>query len=156
MDLRTKLEYFRKEHDDIQRFLDEWEGALRLAAREDDEERSKGLARLREAENDLLSIQEHCHAEERTVESPFRIYLDDASLARLVQEHGLLRQLTNDYIRELTFATLLRTGDLVGVGTKLLEQLRRHITYETALLKQIEDGRAAEEKVLLQYTHPGE
>lgn len=152
MDLRSRLDYFRKEHDEILRSLNDWERALKKAASEGDDERRKGLAELRRFESQLLSIAEHCHAEERTVDSPFQIYLDDASLARLAQEHESLRQLTNDYLRELQFATLLRTTEVVRQGTALLEQLRRHIAHETALLKQIEDGRAAEERILLRYT----
>lgn len=156
MDLRSRLDYFRKEHEEILRFLNNWERALKMAASESDEERLKGLEELRRSENDLMSIQEHCHAEERTVESPFQIYLDDASLARLAQEHELLRQLSNDFLRELTFATIFRISELVRSGSALLEQLRRHIAHETELLKQIEEGKAAEEKLLLRYTQPAE
>lgn len=145
MDLRTKLDYFRKEHDEILLFLESWEDALQMAACEDDSDRLKGLARLREMERDLLSIQEHCHAEERSFESPFQMHLDDASLARLVQEHHLLGQLSNDFLRELRFATLLRTGELIPLGTELLGQLRRHIAYEAALLERIEERSAAKQ-----------
>ena len=156
MDLRSRLDYFRKEHDEILAFLKNWENALQMAAHDSDEQRLKGVVELRKMENDLLGIREHCREEERTVESPFQIYLDDASLARLAQEHELLRRLSNNFLRELTFATMLRTDELVGLGTELLEQLRCHIAHETTLLKQIEDGRAAEEKVWLQYSQPAE
>jgi len=152
MDLRSRLDYFRKEHDEILRFLNAWEGALKMAASDGDDERRKGLTELRRFENELLSIQEHCHAEERTVDSPFQIYLDDVSLTRLAREHELLRQLSNDFLRELRFATLMRTNEVVRLGNALLEQLRRHIAHEAALLEQIEEGRAAEEKLLLRYT----
>jgi len=152
MDLRSRLEYFHKEHDEILRFLNDWESALKMAASDRDDERRKGLAELRRFENELLSIEEHCHAEERTVDSPFEIYLDDVSLARLAQEHELLRQLSTDFLRELRFATVMRTTEVVGLGNALLEQLRRHIAHEALLLRQIEEGRAAEEKLLLRYT----
>ena len=145
MDLRSRLDYFRKEHDEILAFLKDWENALQMAAHDSDEQRLKGLVELRKMENDLLGIREHCRDEERTVESPFQIYLDDASLARLAEEHELLRRLSNNFLRELTFATMFRTDELVGLGRELLEQLRRHIALETTLLKQVEDGRAAEE-----------
>ncbi len=156
MDLRSQLDYFRKEHEDIQRFLEDWEGALRLAASEDDANRLRALALLRQMETDLSSIHEHCRAEQRTVESLLQMHHDGASLVRLAQEHELLRQLTNNYLRELQFATLPRTGEVVGLGIELLAQLRTHIAYETALLKQIEDRNTAEQKVLLRYTHPPE
>jgi len=152
MDLRSRLDYFRKEHDEILHFLNDWKNALKMAGGDGDDERRKGLAELRRFENELLSIQEHCHAEERTVDSPFQIYLDDVSLTRLAQEHELLRQLSNDFLRELRFATLMRTNEVVRLGNALLEQLRRHIAHEAALLEQIEEGRAAEEKLLLRYT----
>ena len=147
MDLRSRLDYLRNEHEEILRFLDDWEGTLKLAGHDLDEERLKSLSLLREAEQKLIAIQEHCHREERTAESPFPVYLDHTTMAQLAQEHERLRLLTNDFLRELTFATLLRTDDLVRLGSELLEQLRKHIAYETGLLKQIETGNAAEEKL---------
>ena len=147
MDLGSRLGYLQAEHEEILRFLDDWEGALKLARYELDAERLKGLCLLREAEAKLIAIQEHCHAEERAAESPFPIYLDHTTMAQLAQEHERLRLLTNDFLRELNFATLLRTDELVRLGTELLEQLRQHIAYETELLKHIETGNAAEEKL---------
>jgi hypothetical protein len=156
MDLRSQLDYFRKEHEDIQRFVEDWEDALKLAASEDDADRLRALAQLRQMETVLLGIREHCRAEQRTVESRLRAHQDDVSRVRLAQEHELLRQLTNDYLRELQFATLSRTGEVARLGIELLEQLRNHIAYETALLKQIEDSSEGEEKVLLRHTQPPE
>lgn len=156
MELCNQLLHFRQEHDEILRFLREWETALQFAASAADADRREGLTRLRHMEKTLLAIGEHCRAEEESVESPYNLYLEDSELQHLQEGHELLTQATQNYLRELTFATTLRTNELVALGQRLLEQLRHHIAFEEGLLKQIEDGRAAEEKRLLQYTHAAE
>ncbi len=102
----------------------------------------------------LLRIQEHCRVEEQIVESPFQIWTMPRSHA-LAQEHELLRQLTNDFLRELTFAAVFRISELVRSGVALLEQARRHIAHETRLLKQIEEGKASRGAVAVAVHPPG-
>jgi hypothetical protein len=43
MDVATRLDYFRKEHQDYLRFLDEWDMGLELTASEDENERLRGI-----------------------------------------------------------------------------------------------------------------
>ena len=157
MDLRIQLQRFRQEHDDILRFLREWEGALNLAASETIELRRKGLAQLIEMESKLAEIREHCHDEEESIDSPFQLYLDDAALEHLRQEHDLLDRLSEGFRSELRLLTTPPpAGELAGMGLRLLEQLRHHIAFEEGLLKQIEEGNAAEEKLFLRYSYPAE
>ena len=157
MDLRRQLEHFRSEHDEFLCFLKEWENALTLAGRDVPETRCQGLSKLRDMEKKLVEIREHCRKEEHEVDSPFQIYLDDHALEELRREHDLLEQLTEGYRTELQVVTMPPpTTDLVGLGQRLLEQLRHHIAFEEGLLKQIEDGTAAEERVFLRYTQPAE
>ena len=157
MDLRYQLEFYRKEHDEILRFLKEWEDALNLAAGPGEEAPCQALQHLREMEPKLLEIRQHCREEEQNVESPSQIYLDDTALKRLRQEHETLEELSDCYRSELKFVCAPPpTDDLVSIGRRLLAGLRRHIAYEEGLLKQIEEGSEAEEKKFLRYTQPTE
>lgn len=157
MDLHRQLEHYRKEHDHILLFLEEFDRALALAASETAQERRAGLAQLREMEEKLVGIRAHCHEEEQNVESPFQMYLDEFALEDLHTEHPLLERHSHDFCAELTVVTAPPpTGTLVHLGRRLLEQLRHHIAREECLLKQIEDGSTAEEKLFLRYTQPGE
>ena len=157
MDLRNQLERFRKEHDDILRFLKDWEDALTLASSDDEPSRCRGLAELREMEQKVADIREHCREEERSVDSPFQIYLDDHALEHLRHEHDRLEQFADGYTSELKYLTTPPpTDQLVMLGRRLLDHLRHHIAYEEGLLKQIEEGNQAEEKVFLRYTQAAE
>ena len=157
MDLHRELERHRKEHDEILRFLKEFDGALALAAAESDKERGAGLAQLSKMEEKLAEIRAHCREEEQGIESPLQIYLDDDALDDLHIEHQLLERHSHDFCAELTAVTAPPpTETLVRLGQRLLEQLRRHIAREEELLKQIEEGSTAEEKLFLRYTQPGE
>ncbi len=156
MELRSALQRFRKEHDDILRYLKLWEGALNRAASPEDPERRKGLLELREMEKQLEGIQEHCRAEEENVESPYNLYLENVDLQQLQKEHEELARCTSDFRMELRFATTLRTEQMIQLGRHLLELLRHHIAYEEGLLKQVEDGQSAEDKLLLRYTQGAE
>ena len=90
MDLHRELERHRKEHDEILRFLKEFDGALALATAESDKERGAGVAQLSKMEEKLAEIREHCREEEQSIESPFEMYLDDYALDDLHIEHQLL------------------------------------------------------------------
>jgi hypothetical protein len=58
----VRLDYFRKEHLDILRFLDKWEAAVSLITSKDDERRTKALSELREMESELHAIRNHCYS----------------------------------------------------------------------------------------------
>jgi prefoldin subunit 5 len=157
MDLRNALERYRREHDEILRFLREFEAAVRLTGEKADEKRCQGLAQLRAMESRLAEIREHCREEEENLDSPFQLYLDDSAMEHLQQQHELLEQLMASFRGTLrTLITPPPTEELVGLGHGLLENLRRHIAFEEGLLKQIEDGNRAEEQLFLRYTQPAE
>ncbi len=157
MELHNQLKHFRKEHDEILHFLEEFGAALSLAGATEKETRRIGLEQLREMEAKLAEIREHCSEEEKNVESPFRLYLDDFALEDLHGEHEFLEQLSHAFCTELEIVTgPPPTEVLVRLGQQLLGELRQHIAREEGLLKQIADGSEAEEKVFLRYTQPGE
>jgi hemerythrin-like domain-containing protein len=145
MRVNQQLERYRKEHDGILRFLSEWESALKLAASEEEAERRQGLEQLRLMDAAILKIRSHCEDEERNLDSPFQLHLDEDALEHLRQEHELLEQLTHGFRSELKWLTTPPVAtDLVARGQTLLEHLRHHIAFEEGLLKQIEDGAAKE------------
>ena len=156
MDLRSQLQKYRQEHDEILRFLKVWENALNLAESQQDTERRRGLADLREMEKTFERIRQHSNEEEENLESPYGLYLEDGALQKLGEEHELLIRWNSDFCRELRFATIVRTDEVVALGRQLLEMLRHHIVYEEGLLKQIQDEKDAEEKLLLKYTESAE
>lgn len=157
MDLRNRIEHYRKEHDEILRFLGEFESGLALAASGSAERRRAGLAKLHEMERRLAEIREHCAEEEQNLESPFQLYLGGAALETLQKEHVQLDELSLSFCSELEVLTTPPPATkLVELGRHLLQQLCHHIAYEEGLLKQIADGNEAEEKLFLRYTQFGE
>lgn len=157
MNLRAPLRHFHEEHAEILEFLNDWEQALRLAASEDPEQRCDGLRRLREMRGRLSGIQRHCQEEEQSTRSAFRLYLDDEMCAQLRTEHDALEQLSDDYLEELEAVTAPPpAGQLVAVGHRLVEQLRRHIAFEEKLLEHACQSAEAEEKFMLRYTQAAE
>lgn len=157
MEVRAQIERYRREHDEILRFLGVFEGVLTLAESKKVEDRRAGLAKLREMERKFVEIREHCAEEEQNLESPFQVYLDDSALETLHSEHDLLDELSLSFCSEVeVLTTPPPTQGLVGLGRQLAQKLYRHIAYEEGLLKQIGDGSEAEEKVYLRYTQPGE
>ena len=156
MEVHRQLEKVRSEHDEILQFLITWEHALQRAASDDWDVRCHGLEQLHEMEGEIAEISEHCRREEEGIESPFLLYLEPKSLKELRKEHRRLWRLISDFRRELELVTAPRTADLIVLGREVIEEIRKHVAEEEALLAQIEAGAAAEEKVLLQYTQSAE
>ena len=158
MDVATQLDYFRKEHNDILHFLEEWARALDLVTSRDDERRLRGLNELRAIEPDLLAVRDHCSAEERSVEVPYRSYLEKSQLEKLTSEHQEIGKLVQDILVELRFATVDQIEGIRNSGRQLSSVIRDHIAYEEKLLMEIEQGLAteAEEKLLLRFTQSPE
>src|SRR5579884_1342588 len=154
MDLGTRMDYFRKEHQDFLQFLNDWDRALELAASKDAETCVRGLHRLRELQPNLRAIQSHCSSEERNVEGPCRDYLENGQLDKLKQEHHELSRLLENLFAELRFATVYQTERALNTGRETADLLRLHIRFEEELLAEIERKLAeeAEQKLLLRYT----
>ncbi len=156
MDLLTELGRFHKEHREILNVIISWEQALNRVSSDRDEERRRGLTELRGVGNKMSAIQEHCRAEEQAVESPNRLYLGPVQFERLRDEHAELARLIQSAVSELRFANVDRTEGILTRGRQLAEFLRQHIAYEEGLLTEIQEGRNAEEKLLLRYSEPAE
>lgn len=144
MDPNTQLQYLRKEHQDIGRFLERFGAALDLINGREDESRRQGLQQLRDLEAQLQAIQHHCDSEERNLEAPYGAYLQPHQFETLRQEHQRLGRLTQGIVAELQFATTNHIDSTYRLGQELTQFLGQHITYEETLLTEIERGLTAQ------------
>lgn len=158
MDVGTRLEYLRKEHQDFLHFFEEWDQALEQAASKEGEECVHGLNRLREMLVNMKALRDHCTSEERYVEGPYHRYLEAGQLEKLTKEHLDLSRMIGDLSSELRFATLYQTDRALNAGRQVATLARRHIQFEEELLQEIERKLAeeAEQKLLLRYTQAPE
>jgi hemerythrin-like domain-containing protein len=156
MTLTTRLEYLRLEQDEMLRVMARVEEAFGLAASEDFAGRLKALVDLRALDRGLAGVAEHCHSEDRIVESTFRHYSNKAEYARLNAEHTELMRLLNDFREELEFATADSTAEVIPLGRELIRKIREHIAYERILLDRIDTEESVPEEVLMRYTESPE
>ncbi|HVB35259.1 MAG TPA: hemerythrin domain-containing protein [Patescibacteria group bacterium] len=154
MNIGTRVDYFRKEHHHFLRFLDDWENALELTGSQDEQERLRGVNRLRGLQPQLQALRDHCTSEERNVEGPYHGHLEKGQIDALRTEHEQLARLLGDLFSELRFATLHEAERARMVGRHVAAFARRHILFEEELLAEIERklSQEAEENLLLRYT----
>jgi len=137
MALHNRVEYLRKEHEELVHLSDRIEKLLESASKNDVAEHLKSLTGLRALEHGLAGIVEHCHAENRIVESTYHHYLPQGDCTRIDAEHEqLIRAITN-FREELKFATTDRTMAIILPGMDVVNRLRAHIAYERELLARI-------------------
>ena len=106
MDVHTELEFFRKEHTELMRFVDRWDRALVLLDSPEDQVRLQGLTELRELESELLALRGHCYSEQRHLESPYNAYLRRDEVDKLAEDHRELGRQVQDMLVVLRFATI--------------------------------------------------
>lgn len=137
MALIHRIEYLRKEHQGLLELARRIESALELAGREPVRDHELGLAQLRENEHSLRGVVEHCHADERIVESTLHEYACENERARSQEEHwDLLRKLST-FRDELRFATVDRLQSTSIAGHEFVRTLQTHVARESELLDQI-------------------
>ena len=137
MALRHRITYLRKEHQELVNLADRIEKALTLASGKDFSRLEHGLAQLRALEHGFAGIVEHCHSEDRIVESTFHHYLNKSERLRLDEEHGKIVRALAEFREELRFATVDRTMAMIIPGMDLVQQLRGHVVFEEGLLDRI-------------------
>lgn len=137
MALRDRIEYLRKEHQELLHLAAKIEKLLEAASKNDFAEHLKSLSELRSLGHGLAGIVEHCHAENRLVESTYRQYLQPDECARIDTEHERIIRAVTNFREELKFATVDRTMAMILPGMDLVNQLRAHIAHEHHLLDRI-------------------
>jgi hypothetical protein len=137
MTLRHRIQYLRKEHEALLHLTDRIEEMLELASKHDVAEHLKSLTGLRSLEHGFVGIVEHCHAENRIIESTYHYYLHQSERERIDTEHELIIRAVTNFREELKFATTDRTMAMILPGMDVVKRLRAHIVYERELLDRI-------------------
>jgi hypothetical protein len=151
MQLHTQLDYLRAEHKEMLTMALDLTAAFSLAQGKDVRTRSSGVARLRSHEAQLPGIIEHCHSVRRLLETPFRSYLETEEVDALNEDHSRLERFVSDFQRELEFASVDRTSDVVTSGHALVEALRAHSSLEETILQRVEETNEPSGETLAQY-----
>lgn len=137
MALRDRIAYLRTEHAKLLELAENVAGVLALASSTNFPEQQKSLAELRAFHHAFDGIAEHCHAENRIVESIYQRYLKERERAQIKTEHQAILRALGEFREELRFATADRTASLVAPGTELVNVLRRHVAHEEEWLGRI-------------------
>jgi hypothetical protein len=153
MALRERIRYLRREHEELLHLADRIEKMLESVSKNHFGGHLKSLSELRSLEHGLAGIVEHCHAENRIVESTYREHLQRDETARIDAEHEQIIRAVMNFREELKFATADRTMAMILPGMDVVNRLWAHIAYERELLGRIaelEDApkRAARRKKL--------
>jgi hypothetical protein len=140
MALNHRVEYLRKEHEQLLNLASKVEKALESASKNDIAAHLKSLDELRSLEHGLSGIVEHCHAEDRIVESTYHRSLQQNERDRIDAEHERIIRAVTNFREELKFATTDRTMAMIIPGMDVVNLLRAHIAYEREMLGRIAAG----------------
>jgi hypothetical protein len=137
MALRHRVGYLRKEHKGLLELADKIEAALTLASSKEFPDHEKSVVELRALEHRFSGIVEHCHAEERIVESTFHHYLGERERSRIDEQHREILRALGEFREDLRFATVDRMKETGVTGSEVVRKLREHIAGESELLDRI-------------------
>jgi hypothetical protein len=116
MELKTHLDYLRAQHQEILDIALDLEVAFSLSHGKDIRTRASGIARLRSHEDALLAIIEHCHSVHRLLESPPLSTLKAEEVIPLDEDLSRLERIVMEFQRELKFASVDRTSEVITVA----------------------------------------
>jgi hypothetical protein len=137
MALGHRIQYLRKEHEALLHLVDGIDKMLALASKNEFAARLKSLTGLRSLEHGLAGVVEHCHAEDRIVESTFHASLQPDECTRIAVEHEQVLRAVTDFREELKYAAADRTLAMIPPAVELVNRLRAHIAYEREMLDRI-------------------
>jgi hypothetical protein len=137
MAFRNRISYLQAEHAKLLEHTGNLARSLKLASSQEFPDQQKGLSGLRRLSHFFDGIAEHCHAENRVVESVYQQHLNRTECDRIAAEHRDLLHLLAEFREELRFATADRAASLAQPGMQLVNSLRAHIDCERIFLSQI-------------------
>jgi hypothetical protein len=137
MTLHTRVEYLHREQKELLGLVGRIEAALALASQEDVGKHEDSLAQLRAFEPGLQGIAEHCHSEERIVESTFHAHASKKERVKNDEQHREILRKLAAFRDDLRFATVDRLHDVCVSGNELTRTLRSHMASESAILDEI-------------------
>ena len=153
MALHDRVQYLRREHEEIARLMDTLEEFLVLTSSEEFNRRAQGLTELRALDHHMGALIEHCHSEDRAVESLYDRYLQQEERKRINLEHQEIIRLVDRFRDELRFSTADHTTTLSLWGKELVSRMRSHSAYEEILLNRVDALSALPEEVVERYMH---
>jgi hypothetical protein len=153
MALHDRIQYLRREHEEISRLMDTLEEFLALTSSQEFNRRAQGLTELRAFDHHMGAVIEHCHSEDRAVESLYDRYLQDEERQRINLEHQEIVRLVDRFRDEVRFSTADHTTTLSLWGKELVNRMRGHSAYEEILLNRVDALSALPEEVVARYMH---
>lgn len=137
MALRVRVEYLRREYKELLKVVARIEAALALASEEGVAKHEDSLARLRALEAGFHGMAEHCHAEERIVESTFHAHASKKERVENDEQHREILRKLAVFRDELRFATVDRLHEVCVSGNDLTRALQTHLADESEVLDRI-------------------
>jgi hypothetical protein len=148
MALCHRIQYLRKEHEELLHLAKRIAEVLESASKNDFEKQLGVLNELRSLNHGLAGVVEHCHAENRIVESTYQHYLEQKERDRIHAEHEEIIRAIANFREELKFATVDRTMGILIPGMEVVNRLQDHIAFEREMLGRIaEIGKPAKRLV---------
>ncbi len=137
MELANRIEYLRKEHTELLGIAHDLDRILLDVNSGDFTTRQRVLSDLRSLGHRFDGVVEHCHVDDRLVESTYHKYLSEKDRGILADEHLQLVRTLAEFREELRFTTADRIANLAKPGATLVSALRAHLATETAFLNRI-------------------
>jgi hypothetical protein len=137
MALHARVEYLRREQKELLGLAGRIEAALTLASQKEVAKHEDSLAQLRALEPGFQGIAEHCHSEERIVESTFHAHASKKERVNNDEQHREILRKLGAFRDDLRFATVDRLHDVCVSGNELTRTLRAHVASESAVLNEI-------------------
>ena len=137
MALHARVEYLRREQKELLGLAGRIEAALTLASQKEVAKHEDSLAQLRALEPGFQGIAEHCHSEERIVESTFHAHASKKERVNNDEQHREILRKLGAFRDDLRFATVDRLHDVCVSGNELTRTMRAHVASESAVLNEI-------------------
>lgn len=137
MALHARVEYLRREQKELLGLMDRIEAALALASQQNVAKHEDSLAQLRALEPGFQGVAEHCHSEERIMESTFHAHASKKECVKNDEQHREILRKLAAFRDDLRFATVDRLYDVCVSGNELTRSLRSHVASESAVLDEI-------------------
>jgi len=137
MKLAHQIDYLGAEQDAALSLTDKIEKLLDSTCKGDYSEHERTINELRSLDHGLAGIVEHCHAQDRLVESTYYQALQKDELERIDAEHQRIIQAITSFREELKCATADRMNAMILPGMDIVRLIRTHVPYEASLLTKL-------------------
>jgi hypothetical protein len=129
MERTHQMDYLRAEQNAVLSLTDKIERLLDSTSKGDYSEHERTVNELRSLDHGLAGIVEHCHAQDRLVESTYYQELQKDERERIDAEHQRIIQAVASFREELKCATADRMNAMILPGMDVVKLARAHIPY---------------------------